>query len=232
MQQSNGIPWFLDDSSGREPARDHRPPRVGPDFPDPTPHIDFDPPPQHQFPQPRGFPGDLDRDNDDGGERGRERAFHDHDRDRDSEHHQHQQPPSRKNLPPPSGFRIPIASNAEFPPLNQVGPPPCVDANGVSPVYVGSAIFDDSVHPCKIAPSVHPPCRVPYGGTERAHHGRYDLLPITPDMEWVPTRNGEVPPGRRPVEGGYESDGEKLYHALGNIDGVNVPGKTGKHLVS
>ena len=51
-------------------------------------------------------------------------------------------------------------------------------------------------------------------------------------MEWVPTRNGEVPPGRRPVEGGYESDGEKLYHALGNIDGVNVPGKTGKHLVS
>jgi len=49
-------------------------------------------------------------------------------------------------------------------------------------------------------------------------------------MEWVPTQNGEIPPGRRPVEGGYESNGEKLYHALGNIDGVDVPGKTGKHL--
>jgi len=105
-----------------------------------------------------------------------------------------------------------------------------MDANGVSPVYVGSAILDDSVHPCKIAPSVHPPCRVAYGGTEKDHHGRYDLLPITSDMEWVPTKNGEIPPGRRPIEGGYESGGDKLYHALGNIDGVDVPGKTGKHL--
>ena len=107
-----------------------------------------------------------------------------------------------------------------------------MDADGVSPVYVGSAIFKDSVHPCKIAPSVRPPCRVPYGSTEFEHNGRYDLLPISPDMEWVPTKNGEIPPGRRPVEGGYETGGEKLHHALGNIGGVDVPGKTGKHLVS
>ncbi|KAF9646477.1 hypothetical protein BDM02DRAFT_3067698, partial [Thelephora ganbajun] len=132
--------------------------------------------------------------------------------------------------PPPSGFRIPLASNAEFPPPRQAGPPPCVDADGVSPVFVGSAILDNSVHPCKIAPSFRPPCRVSYGGTELEHKGRYDLLPITPDMEWVSTKNGEIPPGRRAVEGGYESNGEKLYHALGNIDGVNVPGKAGKHL--
>jgi len=105
-----------------------------------------------------------------------------------------------------------------------------MDANGVSPVYVGSAIFEDSVHPCKIAPSVHPSCRVAYGGVERDHHGRYDLLPITPDMEWVPAQDGGLPPGRRLVEGGYESNGEKLYHALGKIDKVEVPGKTGKHL--
>lgn len=49
-------------------------------------------------------------------------------------------------------------------------------------------------------------------------------------MEWVPTRNGEIPPDRRPIEGGYESNGEKLYHALGDIGEVKVPGKTGKHL--
>ena len=106
-----------------------------------------------------------------------------------------------------------------------------MDADGVSQVFVGSAIFEDSVHPCKIVPSISPSCRVPYGGTEREHHGRYDLLPVTPDMEWIPTKEGRIPEGRRPIEGGYESDGVTLYHALGNIDGVSVPGKTGEHLV-
>ena len=165
-----------------------------------------------------GFPDD---------DRGGGRLF----REAFDDRQQHQQPP-RKNLPPPSGFRIPLGAKAEFPPSYQVGSPACMDADGVSPVFVGSAIFDDSVHPCKIAPSVNPPCRVPYGGTEFEHKGRYDLLPITPDMEWVPTKDGEVPSGRRPIEGGYESNGGKLYHALGNINGVDVPGKTGKHLVS
>ena len=97
---------------------------------------------------------------------------------------------------------------------------------------MGSAIFNDSVHPCKIVPSLRPPCRVAYGGAEREHNGRYDLLPITPDMEWVPTRDGGLPHGRRLVEGGYESNGAKLYHALADIDGVKVPGKTAGHLVS
>jgi len=49
-------------------------------------------------------------------------------------------------------------------------------------------------------------------------------------MEWVHTREGEVPYGRRPVEGGYEESGEKLYHALVHINGIHVPGKTGHHL--
>lgn len=61
--------------------------------------------------------------------------------------------------------------------------------------------------------------------------GRYDLLPITLDMEWVRTSGKQIPPGRRPVEGGYEENGGKLYHALGNINGVKVPGKCGEHLV-
>jgi hypothetical protein len=87
-----------------------------------------------------------------------------------------QQPlPPRNSHPPPSGFRIPLASNSEFPPPHQYGPPACVDANGVSPVFVGSAIFEDSVHPCKIAPSVHTPCRVSRDGHELNHYGRYDL---------------------------------------------------------
>jgi len=133
---------------------------------------------------------------------------------------------------PPSGFRIPLDPNAEFPSPDQLGRPPTTDFDGLTPVFIGSAIFPDSVHPCKIIPSLHPPCRVSYNGSEVAHHGRYDLLPITQDMEWVPSRNGQIPPGRRPVEGGYESSGGKLYHALGFIQGVYVPGKAGDRLVS
>lgn len=38
--------------------------------------------------------------------------------------------------------------------------------------------------------------------TTRTHsQGRYDILPITDDMEWVPAGYGELPKGRRPVEG-------------------------------
>ena len=71
-----------------------------------------------------------------------------------------------------------------------------------------------------------------YGGREVEHNGRYDLLPFDPNtMEWVPTSHGQVPPGRRPVEGGYEEDGAKLYHAIAVVHGVRVPGKAGPHLV-
>lgn len=231
MQQPPDSPWSPFGPSSGGPTQDFRPPRADPGFPDPAPHYSHDPPPypppQHQFPQPQGSPGSFDHGDGEGGERSiGKRGFH------LFGHQKHDQPPPQKNHPPPSGFRIPLAENAGIPPPNQTGPPACMDADRTSPVFVGSAIFPDAVHPCKIVPSLRPPCRVPYGGTEQEHHGRYDLLPITHDMEWVPTRNGEIPPGRRPVEGGYESNGEKLYHALGNIDGVDVPGKTAKHLVS
>jgi hypothetical protein len=76
------------------------------------------------------------------------------------------------------------------------------------------------------------PCRVPYAGTELQHHGRYDLLPFNPSaMEWVPASGGGIPYGRQPIEGGYEEDGSKLYHAAARIGNVVVPGKTGPHLV-
>ena len=50
-------------------------------------------------------------------------------------------------------------------------------------------------------------------------------------MELIPASGVIIPPGRRPVEGGYEK-GFKLYHAVGQINGVRVPGKCGEHLVS
>jgi len=71
---------------------------------------------------------------------------------------------------------------------------------------------------------------VPFGGSEKIHQGRYDILPITPAMEWVPAKDGRIPKGVRPVEGGYESDGKFLYHAYATINGCKVPGKVGAHL--
>ena len=133
---------------------------------------------------------------------------------------------------PPSGYRIPLSPNAPFPAPAQLGQPPATDLDGSTPIFIGSAIFPDSVHPCRIIPSIPSPCRVLRDGSEVEHHGRYDLLPITQNMEWVPTKGGEIPPGRCPVEGGYESNGSKLYHALGSVKGVYVPGKAGQHLVS
>ncbi|KAI4520695.1 hypothetical protein K525DRAFT_248388 [Schizophyllum commune Loenen D] len=146
---------------------------------------------------------------------------------------------------PTSGYRIPISSTRAFPAKPEgvrieLGAPVCYDLDG-SPVYIGSALLKDSVQPCKIMAQMQTIllidililryASVPYGGTELLHTGRYELLPFLPmQMEWVKTSNGRVPEGKKAVDGGYESSGHKLYHALGMINGVRVPGKTGEHL--
>ena len=132
--------------------------------------------------------------------------------------------------PPPSGFRVPLTDSTPFP-AQQAGQPVAYDADGRTAVYIGSALFEKSVHPCKIVPAFSPPPRVGYGGREVEHRGRYDLLPFdSTTMEWVPTSHGQIPYGRRPVEGGYEENGQKLYHALATVNGVKVPGKAGTHI--
>ncbi|EKM58370.1 uncharacterized protein PHACADRAFT_57240, partial [Phanerochaete carnosa HHB-10118-sp] len=139
-------------------------------------------------------------------------------------------PALQHGSPPPSGFRVPLTSGAPFPSPQQAGSPVAYDIDH-SPIFLGSALFEKSVHPCKIAAALNPPCRVPYAGTEFEHHGRFDLLPFDPNtMEWLVTSHGRIPPGKRPVEGGYEEHGAKLYHALAQVSGVEVPGKTGEHL--
>jgi hypothetical protein len=155
----------------------------------------------------------------------------------------HQVPPSGYRIPlgmpePPSSSSSPSASSPSsphpsFPGIERTREAPFTDADGRSPVFIGSALMQDSVHPCKIVPGIlNEPCRVSYGGGEVAHKGRYDLLPFVPAlMEFVPTSNGHVPHGRWPVKGGFEQNGTELFHAVAVIDGVKVPGKTGIHLV-
>lgn len=141
--------------------------------------------------------------------------------------------PSLPNDPrPPSGHRILLRTDAQFPPARAYGPSLSIDSDG-RPVYIGSALFDRAVHPCKIVPHLEPtPVHVPYGAGEHEHHGSFDLLPIVPEqMEWVTTSYGRIPSGRTPIVGGYEGSGLWLYHAVATIDGERVPGKTGEHLV-
>ncbi|KAH9959630.1 hypothetical protein BC827DRAFT_1261012 [Russula dissimulans] len=134
---------------------------------------------------------------------------------------------------PPSGYRIPLSSllGTPFPGVERTRAAPFTDADGKSPIFIGSALMQYSVHPCKIAPNQPRPCYVSYGGAEIVHDGRYDLLPFVPEhMEFVLTSSGLIPPGRRPVKGGFEHDGKELYHAVAVIEGIKVPGKTGSHL--
>jgi hypothetical protein len=136
-----------------------------------------------------------------------------------------------QSVPPPSGYRLPLTTEAAFPTdFIRTGQPPFCDADG-SPVFIGSALLEKSVHPCKIGPHLQPFTSVPYGGVEYGHQGRFDLLPFVPNlMEWVPASYGRIPSGRGPVEGGYEENGAKLYHAVAVVNGLKVPGKAGEHL--
>jgi hypothetical protein len=74
--------------------------------------------------------------------------------------------PGRQNMPPPSGYRIPLQPGQPIP-HDVVGQPPFRDLDG-SPVFIGSALMQnpDCVHPCKIAPHLDPHARVAYGGGE------------------------------------------------------------------
>lgn len=82
--------------------------------------------------------------------------------------------------PPIAGFRIPATGSAtldSFPVLDICGPA-FKDKTG-QPVYVCSAILGNSVHPAKCGPHLQPPVRWSFGGKEKSHDGRFDLVPIT-----------------------------------------------------
>jgi hypothetical protein len=55
--------------------------------------------------------------------------------------HQPLAPPAYSSRPPPSGYRLALATTAPFPDTHETGPPPCVDLDGSS-VYFGSALFE------------------------------------------------------------------------------------------
>ena len=86
----------------------------------------------------------------------------------------------------PQGRRYQTDTHVEFPSIDITGPAPFRDWGGEG-VWVGSAISDDGVHPCKLAPHLRPVARVPYGGTEHGHEGRLvsPTYPSIPDQQLV-----------------------------------------------
>ncbi|KAK0438879.1 uncharacterized protein EV420DRAFT_1585085 [Desarmillaria tabescens] len=136
---------------------------------------------------------------------------------------------------PSAGFRIPLqgTSHSGLPPEYLAGQP--IVNWATTPIYFGSAIFDKSVHPCKIEynrPNLPAPCSVAVDNAIIFHEGRYDLLQFNPDtMEFVRASEGRIPAGRRPVKGGYEEDGMPLYHGIAmHPNKHRVPGKTSPRL--
>ncbi|PBK85126.1 hypothetical protein ARMGADRAFT_872594, partial [Armillaria gallica] len=134
--------------------------------------------------------------------------------------------PATQQLPS-SGFRFPLHGSS---PLlkDLMGTPPRSDWHKWPnhPIYFSSAIFDKSVHPCKVEPNrpdLPSPCSVVFDGTVVFHKGCYDLLPFNPDiMELVRASEGRIPAGRWPIKGGYEEDGMPLYHGGIDANGRNV----------
>ncbi|GAA5997711.1 hypothetical protein JCM5350_008025 [Sporobolomyces pararoseus] len=137
-------------------------------------------------------------------------------------------PPPYAATVPPAGLRVPCSSTTSLPSADLLRKAPFKDLDG-GDVFVASALLEGgkSVHPCKVT---NGRCMISYGGGEYLHNGRFDILPLTQEMEWVPASYGQIPKGRRPVEGGFEENGNHLFHAVMTIDGIQVPGKTGVHL--
>jgi hypothetical protein len=52
-----------------------------------------------------------------------------------------------------SGNRVPLQAGDRLPSFHETGPAPFLDADG-GPVFIGSALCERSVHPCKIVPNV------------------------------------------------------------------------------
>ncbi|KAL8290199.1 hypothetical protein RQP46_003138 [Phenoliferia psychrophenolica] len=100
------------------------------------------------------------------------------------------------------------------------------------PGYLGSAYVEGcAVVPCRVyGAGSGSEVFYGHGGKEHKHQGKFDFLAMTNEMEWVRAEKGPIPHGHTPVEGGHEADGKPLYHALADVEGHRVLGKTGPHL--
>ncbi|KAK4046181.1 hypothetical protein OIO90_006625 [Microbotryomycetes sp. JL221] len=93
------------------------------------------------------------------------------------------------------------------------------------PTYVATLLIQGGAHPGNVRAGRG---SAPYGGSE-TFRDTLDVLPITSDMQWVDAFYGYVP-NCKPIIGGYESNGQVLYHAMAQFDDIWIAGKTAPHL--
>ena len=112
--------------------------------------------------------------------------------------------------------------------------PPCYgkDANSDKKVYFSSAEVNGSLVPCKASESETPMACAAWAWKEHVRES-FTILRFDRDLLELVTVYGSdcVPPGRRPVIGGHEANGEPLYHSVAEWDGHFIPGKAAQHLV-
>ncbi|KAH7101005.1 hypothetical protein BKA62DRAFT_639276 [Auriculariales sp. MPI-PUGE-AT-0066] len=136
-------------------------------------------------------------------------------------------PPTKDAAP---RHTIKLSSDQAFPKASISGHPVTIDYGGQE-IFLGLVPFEGGLQPCKVVKQFQPPARYGYAGSEFEWFEDYYLVPFDGSrMEWVSTSRGRPPPGKRPVEGGCESDGSPLYHAIGEVDGVRTLGKVNEAL--
>lgn len=112
--------------------------------------------------------------------------------------------------------RIKTYYGNSFPPSSQTLTAPSIGKDGRR-LYFGSAFLTNThIRPSKVSDfTKKPECRYALNGKEVSHPGQFSILPFdTRKFELVPATNGQLPLGRRPVTGGFDENGEEMFHCL------------------
>lgn len=104
-------------------------------------------------------------------------------------------------------------------PLHRAGDPVTRTRDGRK-IFLGSALVvseeSHALEPCQVVVknTASFSCLVQTDRPQKKHDGRFEIQPFdSRRMKWVAPFDGKVPPGRSPVQGGYDCS-EVLYHAL------------------
>lgn len=93
-------------------------------------------------------------------------------------------------------------------------------------LFIARTAYANGLHPCKyVFGGDFANCYVSYGGQEH-ESGEFECY--TGNVKWVKVQGHNIPDNA--IEGGYESDGRKLYIGRAMYQDMLITGKVGRHL--